>query len=80
MPELQRNVGDAFVKEEFRKHQGADTKFVVKFMDEWSSYLVTLQQQQGNFGVDLSRDQVSEMNEEQVEQLQQLHRAANKKE
>ena len=80
LPELQRNVGDAFVKEEFRKHRNADPKFVANFMEEWSTYLVMLQQQEGNYGVDLNRDQISDMNEEQLEQMKELHKAALKKE
>eukprot|EP01052_Picozoa_sp_SAG31_P015133 SAG31_NODE_963_length_10710_cov_332.216285_10_plen_102_part_00 len=78
LPKMERSVGDAFVKEEFRKHRNADPKFVKNFMHEWSSYLVMLQQQQGDFGVDLSSQQISSMNEEQLGQMEELRSAAFK--
>jgi hypothetical protein len=37
-----RALGDAYVKEEWKKHTKADSKFVASFIDEWSKYLETL--------------------------------------
>lgn len=36
-------IGRQFVREEFRKHKGADSKFVVSFMKEWTVNLLHTQ-------------------------------------
>jgi hypothetical protein len=76
LPAEHRKLGDAYVKEEFRAHKDAAPGFVKTFMDEWSTYLVTLQQQEGNFGAHMSTTQIGDLNEEQATQLRELRAAA----
>ncbi|KAL5961276.1 Succinate dehydrogenase assembly factor 3 mitochondrial [Taenia solium] len=43
-PEL-RELGDRYVREEFRRHKNCDSAYVGPFMMEWTQYLVDLNKQ-----------------------------------
>jgi len=75
-PEL-RALGDAYVREEFKRHKSAKAKFLVPFFTEWERYLASLQRPTVTaagvrVGDDLSPDVVAALTPEQRTQLQQL--------
>lgn len=39
LPAQHRSLGDAYVKEEFRRHRGAEPQFLVPFELQWRDYL-----------------------------------------
>ena len=39
LPAQHRSLGDAYVKEEFRRHRGAEPQFLVPFELQWKDYL-----------------------------------------
>ncbi|CDS42283.1 protein ACN9 mitochondrial [Echinococcus multilocularis] len=43
-PEL-RELGDRYVREEFKRHKNCDSSYVGPFMMEWTRYLVDLNKQ-----------------------------------
>ncbi len=66
-------------REEFRRHKKADQKWLVNFYREWDEYLRQLAQQSvaaGSLGRDMAPELVSQMNDEQKQQLQQLRTEA----
>ncbi len=42
LPQQMRALGDAYVREEFRKHRDAKAKFLPAFFREWDAYLAQL--------------------------------------
>ncbi|TMW55825.1 hypothetical protein Poli38472_008473 [Pythium oligandrum] len=71
-----RVLGDAYVRDEFRRHKDAADKFVPLFMQEWEQYVTMLSQKQDRFGRELSESERALMNSEQQEKLQSLRDAA----
>ena len=65
-----RQLGDAYVREEFKRHKEAKPEFVESFMIEWRQYLQQLEQ--GAVGRELSPEEISALNEEQQIQLNNL--------
>eukprot|EP00943_MAST-04B_sp_MAST-4B-sp1_P005881 g5881.t1 len=45
LPFQMKEMGDKYVKEEFRQHKDASQEFVVQFMDQWEQYAQMLEQQ-----------------------------------
>ncbi len=77
LPDNMRHLGDAYVREEFRKHKAAKDKFLGPFFREWDKYLVSLTSQSallGPAGADLPADALSALTDEQREQLARLRR------
>ena len=73
LPSHLRNVGDAYVKSEFRLHRTAREPFVAAFLHEWSVYLSTLRTQAGeNVGEHLPESAARSLTTEQKEQLNKL--------
>jgi hypothetical protein len=73
-----RALGDAYVREEFRRHKNASPPYVYQFMAEWMWYLSTLKAQQERFGVDLDPMDISKLDSHQQEQLAKLRTEARR--
>ena len=80
LPRAMRIVGDAYVKEEFRKHRTATPAFLPAFFAEWNAYAAQLEAQKGaghrRVGAHLSPDLIAALTPDQFKQLQQLQGAA----
>jgi hypothetical protein len=79
LPDHLRKLGDAYVREEFKRHKKADAKWLVNFYREWNDYVAMVEQQKvvdGNLGAELSPDHVAAMSDEQKAQLNSLKVAA----
>ena len=82
LPETQRDLGDAFVKHEFREHKDASPEVVVAFITEWQHYLEKLTEQiarmpekkmsGGSLGEDIPEELLGEMSADQRAQLANL--------
>ncbi|XP_023665493.2 succinate dehydrogenase assembly factor 3, mitochondrial [Paramormyrops kingsleyae] len=82
MPLDLRALGDQYVKDEFRRHKAARPQEVTSFMREWENYKDGLQSQVlesagreanvGKYGVDLSAEQLSQLQDQQIGQLYEL--------
>lgn len=73
-----RIVGDAYVREEFRKHKSAAASFLPSFLSEWSGYASQLESRSagGSLGAALAPEQLAALSPEQKEQLRRLEEAA----
>ncbi|KAJ0403751.1 hypothetical protein ATCC90586_006561 [Pythium insidiosum] len=71
-----RVLGDAYVRDEFRRHKDAAAKFVPLFLQEWEQYATVLSQKDDQFGRDLAESDRVLLNDEQREKLQSLKDAA----
>ena len=74
LPHEMRQLGDAYVRDEFRKHSTAKPDFVPAFMMEWSTYLQQLEA--GSIGRDMTEEEAAALNEEQGIQLKTLRQEA----
>lgn len=74
LPHEMRQLGDAYVRDEFRKHKDAKPEFVPAFMAGWTEYLQELNA--GQVGRDLSESERAALNDEQVIQLSTLQQEA----
>lgn len=82
LPAEMRSLGDAYVKEEFRKHKSAKAKFIPPFFAAWQDYLRHLRAQDpgaGAIGSDLKPEHVAALNDEQREQLEKLRSEVDKR-
>ena len=80
LPPQMRSLGDAYVREEFRKHRSAKDSFLGPFFREWDGYLAQLRAAPpgGAVGRDLAPEQASALTKEQLEQLARLQDEAAK--
>jgi hypothetical protein len=84
LPTELQALGDQYVKDEFKRHRNAESTFVPMFMHEWTNYAITLAQQLGKrstnqlFGLKLSEEQLSALNDQQVGQLYELYQETQK--
>lgn len=86
LPAEIRGVGDAYVREEFRRHKDADAKFVGQFLEQWEAYAADIARsisvpgavslESAGPGRDLSADDIAALSEEQLEQLDTLKQEA----
>ncbi len=76
-----RFVGDAYVKDEFRKHRTAASTFLGPFFRSWNEYLQMLQTESAAQlpGRPLSDTDLSKLTESQLKQLSLLKREATRK-
>lgn len=80
-----RRLGDAYVREEFRKHAKTDAKWLGAFFAEWGAYAETLERADptaapgapGAVGADLAPDALRAMTEEQRQMLDKLKAEAD---
>ncbi|XP_002161469.1 succinate dehydrogenase assembly factor 3, mitochondrial [Hydra vulgaris] len=83
LPNDLKKLGDQYVKEEFRRHKGANQLQAYEFMTEWKFYCDTLQKQitlpPSSLGVPLDPEKVNSLSQEQLGQLFHLQQEATKK-
>lgn len=81
LPEQMRTLGDQYARNEFQQHRGAGPEHMIKFINEWTSYLELIGQQKGDeIGMDLAPSQVATLQPEQKEKLEELKQSAQSKE
>lgn len=84
MPIELREMGNAYVRSEFKLHKNAAPEHVQVFMNEWGNYTKTLMRQVNpkyglKFGKSLE-DKIDDLNDGQVTQLYELFLEATKQE
>ena len=77
---MERSMGDAYVKSEFRLHRESKPELVETFVEEWSKYAVMLESaplagQGGKVGAALAPEQLDDLTEEQLQQLDNLRQS-----
>ena len=80
LPREMRALGDAYVREEFRKHKAASATFLPAFFREWTAYLELLHtaSPQADVGQDLPPSTMAQLSEEQTLQLRSLQAEARR--
>lgn len=78
LPNELRQLGDQYVREEFRRHKTAQTEFVTNFMVEWSEYARILTRQatvknNESFGKSIGPKAFDLLTEDQLLQLYELY-------
>ena len=76
LPSQMRMLGDEYVRNEFKQHKTAKPEQVKMFFTAWDNYLELLRKQEERFGRDLDADTKSNLNDDQVKQLQNLKEEA----
>ena len=81
LPFQMKEIGDKYVKEEFRQHKEASPEFVKQFMEQWEQYAGTLDTQKTiesddqskiTFGRHLTKEEWDRLSQEQKQQLAQV--------
>ncbi|CAM9989018.1 unnamed protein product [Laminaria digitata] len=72
LPPKHRELGDRYVRSEFKAHKSATGDQVAQFAHAWQTYLDQLREQSGQVGQSLSEDDVAHLNDEQRAQLFRL--------
>ena len=76
LPPMQRELGDQYVKSEFKLHKNTDNPlYIVGFLASWQDYLQMISRGQWTEGT-LSADLLEKMSPEQVTQLYELMKEA----
>jgi len=84
LPHAMRSIGDAYVREEFRRHKDVKGEEAKVFLQAWTKYAVTLRTQldakgqQNTFGEGLSSSLLDALSEEQITQLYSLYEEIHK--
>ncbi|POM72618.1 ACN9 domain containing hypothetical protein [Phytophthora palmivora] len=73
-----RVLGDQYVRDEFKRHKNAATKFVPLFLQEWEQYAEVMSQKKNRFGQELSAEDKQLLDGEQKVKLRSLQDAAKK--
>mmetsp|Transcript_15652 Transcript_15652/g.30266 ORF Transcript_15652/g.30266 Transcript_15652/m.30266 type:complete len:109 (+) Transcript_15652:159-485(+) len=80
LPHRLRELGDSYVKKEFKDHKVAKPEFVQMFMTEWQKYAQSLAAQRSDgdtrFGLDLDEETIANMNADQRASLERLRQEA----
>ncbi|XP_073839033.1 succinate dehydrogenase assembly factor 3 [Musca autumnalis] len=83
LPSELKDLGDKYVKDEFRRHLKCNPMEAQLFMTEWAKYAVTISKQLGirgkplgTLGDDLDEETVEMLKDDQVVQLYELMLAA----
>ncbi|XP_053876357.1 succinate dehydrogenase assembly factor 3, mitochondrial [Malaclemys terrapin pileata] len=88
LPVELKALGDAYVKEEFRRHRSVGPADAQRFLREWEIYAEMLWQQANEdrqnsrnktcFGTPLTEEKLNDFHNEQIGQLQELMQEATK--
>ncbi|CAJ0929484.1 unnamed protein product, partial [Mesorhabditis belari] len=84
LPAPVREMGDQYVRDEFRRHIKAEPAQAMVFLHEWTHYYSDLSKQlhgkglRGNLGKDMQNEQFDHFSEEQLHQLLELKEEAEK--
>ncbi|CAH0475476.1 unnamed protein product [Peronospora belbahrii] len=73
-----RVLGDQYVRDEFKRHKNAASKFVPLFLREWEQYAAMMSQKKNCFGQELSVEDQQLLDDEQKIKLRTLQDAAKK--
>ncbi|PXF42189.1 Succinate dehydrogenase assembly factor 3, mitochondrial [Gracilariopsis chorda] len=78
LPDLQRSVGDQYVRQEFRAHRDVKPEQEKQFLHQWEDYAAHLSLEADFFGLgrDLSKADVESLSDDQKAQLQRLQSSA----
>ena len=82
LPREMKNLGNAYVREEFRRHRAAQARFLVPFFVEWERYLADLRARPpvagaaAVAGADLPADAAASLSDEQRIMLESLRKEA----
>lgn len=77
LPLEQRQLGDAYVKLEFRQHRGASSSFLAQFERQWRDYLMLVRRPaDGRIGRNLTPEEVAALNDDQKLQILKLREQA----
>lgn len=81
MPIELRDMGNAYVRNEFKLHKSANPDQTKTFMKEWGNYTKTLMKQvnpkyKTKLGVNFELEQLDDFNDGQVSQLYELFQAS----
>lgn len=72
LPQLQRELGDQYVKNEFKLHKSTDNPlYIVGFLASWQDYLHMISRGQWEEGT-MSSELLEKMSPEQITQLYEL--------
>ena len=73
LPTAMRNLGNSYVKNEFKLHKNAKQEHLPPFFEAWEKYLVMLRSRVGQtIGIDLSDDTKASLSEDQKSKLREL--------
>jgi hypothetical protein len=73
LPDPYRELGDKYVRDEFKRHKTAKPAFLKQFFTEWNQYLRALQEQPlDHLGAELSAELQRSFNSDQKDQLLKL--------
>jgi hypothetical protein len=72
LPPSMRNLGDSYVRNEFKLHKKAKNEHLKQFYSAWESYLESSRQKSASFGANISSDLKEQMTEEQKLKLNDL--------
>ncbi|XP_050183496.1 succinate dehydrogenase assembly factor 3, mitochondrial [Myiozetetes cayanensis] len=88
LPPALRDLGDRYVKEEFRRHRAAGPAEAQRFLREWENYAALIQQQINEdkqnlrektvYGIQLTEEKLNDFRDEQIGQLKELMDEATK--
>ncbi|XP_035174370.1 succinate dehydrogenase assembly factor 3, mitochondrial [Oxyura jamaicensis] len=88
LPPALRELGDRYVREEFRKHKAAGPAEAQRFLREWENYAALIRQQINEdkqnsrektvFGIQLTEEKLNDFRDEQIGQLKELMDEATK--
>ena len=75
-----KELGDSYVRSEFKQHKKAKVGEVKVFARQWKEYLYTIEAQAatGTFGRNLREEEAAHMNQEQKENLKRLEEEAKR--
>ena len=77
LPQEQRELGDAYVKTEFRLHRGASSEFLAQFERQWRDYLTLVtKSSHESLGRELTPTEVAALSDEQKVQLLRIKEEA----
>lgn len=78
LPAAARELGDGYVRAEFRLHRGASETFMPQFERQWRDYLTTLRRAptEGTIGRQMTSEEVAALSDEQKVQLMKIHEEA----
>ena len=79
LPAEMRQLGDTYVRDEFKRHLSAEEKHLQPFVREWKLYLANMRLQPIlGIGKNLAPDELLDLSEEQRDQLHKLRDEARK--
>lgn len=78
LPPAHRELGDTYVRTEFRLHKGAKDTFLVQFERQWRDYLkqVIRNNEETEVGRDMSTAEIDALSDEQKVQLLKIRENA----